>query len=185
MNKKPDPVIPPFPETLTIRQDSPTQIAIPPAVWEETAVRVADYLRACGLKRREELTIITDRIMQKMLHDLHEKHADETLAELAIRKAQAMLDEWLEPVLENPSLASPGERAALRETFLRCRGPALWGGECLRRGRLPEEAVAVLRRNLLTPVPTTAPLAMVARDIEFLGVAPLLRRLVRRFGFNR
>lgn len=126
---------------------------------------------------------MTGQVMQRLLSELQDKHPDETLAELAIRKTQAMLDEWLEPLLENGPLASPAEQAALREAFLRCQGLALWGEECLRSGRLPEEAVGVLRQNLACPVPATAPLTMIARDIEFIGLPSLLQRLRRRLGF--
>ncbi len=147
-------------------------------LWDQVADRVADYLRALGI--RDPLHL--DRLAARIRPRVEARAASTPLedpVEAAIEEAYGLLDEWL-----NLELGIEGDRDALFAARAAVLSGAVPNWAARFAGVSGESLAAAIHGASALAVPEAAPLSMEPNTIELFwyrlgrGLAGTLRRLL-------
>jgi len=143
-----------------------------PDEWNSAYEKLESYLRAhevdSHLHRSRLISMILERVHQR----LREQLPEDSLPTLAIKEANALLDEWFTCIMDLPA----GEKSRFtaadgRVALFLCDGPLRWPYAFLSPGTVPDDLKTAMHKSLLRAGPELQISSMVPRALDF-GMIP-------------
>jgi hypothetical protein len=159
-------------------ESMPPELEVPHETpWERAAPRVAQYLRALGVRDSRDADLLMSQVRERFERTLARGPIGDPL-ETGIEEVTHLLDAWL--LTELGAEASVPALRAARSLVLSGAIPGwvgVWSGRMVQAdaAAAPTSAGARIRSVRLSPVPDPAPLAMPTQRID-----PCCYRLFRR-----